>query len=223
VDRSLSRLGVEYIDLYYLYRRDPSVQIEDVIDAMAELVRAGKVRHLGLCEVNAETLRRASKVHPIASLQSEYSLISRHLEDDILPVAQDLGIGVVAYAPIGRALLSGTVRTDAEWLPGDLRRSHPRFVDRNLPHNVALINRICGMAAEYGCTPAQLALAWLLAKSANIVPIPSTSREEHLVENVRAADMVLSPDQIARLEATIRPGEVAGARNTPSSLALMES
>jgi aryl-alcohol dehydrogenase-like predicted oxidoreductase len=222
IDESLTRLRVDHIDIYYLHRRDPGVPIEDAVDAMAELVVAGKVRHLGLSEVNTETLRRASKVHPIVALQSEYSLISRHIEDEILPAAQELGVGIVAYAPIGRALLAGGLRSLAGLEPNDLRRSHPRFQHNSLRHNLTMVDRARVMARDIGCTPAQLALAWILTRCPEVVPIPGTNQVRHLEENLAAADISLTPDQMRTLENAFRPHDVVGARNTPSALALME-
>jgi len=223
IDESLARLRVDHVDIYYLHRRNPSIPIEDVVDTMADLVAAGKVRYLGLSEVSTETLRRACKVHPIAVLQSEYSLISRHLEDEILPAAQDLGVGIVAYAPMGRALLAGGLTSLDGLEPNDLRRSHPRFQHNNLRHNLALVDRVRAVAQHIGCTPAQLALAWLLAKGRNIVPIPGTNQVRHLEENAAAVDIRLTAHQIRTLEDALRPDEVVGARNTLAGLALMES
>jgi len=222
VDESLARLGTDHIDLYYLHRRSPHVPIEDVILTMKDLVQAGKVRHLGLSEVSAETLRRAGEVHPITALQSEYSLLSRQLEAKILPTAKKLGVGVVAYAPIGRGLLTGGLTTLDGLEPHDLRRVQPRFQRGNLDRNLALVERVRAVAREAGCTTAQLALAWLLAKDDGIVPIPGTTRRRHVEENAAAVDVVLSAAQIKELDEAIHPGEVIGERNTAASLALME-
>lgn len=222
VDESLTRLGVDHIDLYSLHRRDPQVPVEDVIATMAELVQAGKIAHIGLSEVNADTLRRACAVHPIAALESEYSLLSRHLEAEILPVARELGVGVVAYAPVGRALLTGELTTVDGLDPGDMRRGLPRFQRDNLSHNLELVDRLRVIADEAGCTPTQLALAWLLAQSEHIVPLPSTTQVDHLDELMGSADVVLSADQLRAVERAIRPDDVFGARNTPGNLALME-
>lgn len=222
VDESLARLGVDHIDLYYPHRRSPHVPIEDVMLTMKDLVDAGKVRYLGLSEVNAETLRLADKIHPIAALQSEYSLLSRHLEEKILPTARELGVGVVAYAPVGRGLLTGELTTLDGLGPNDLRRAQPRFHGDNLSHNLAVVGRIRAIADEVGCTPAQLALAWLLAKSDSIVPIPGTTRIQHVEDNAAAADIVLSAAQVRDLDDAIGPNDVVGDRNTPASLALME-
>lgn len=221
-DESLSRLGTDHIDLYYLHRRNPDVPIEDVVGTMKELVQAGKVRHLGLSEVSAETLRRAHEVHPITALQSEYSLLSRRLEDEILPTAQKLGVSVVAYAPVGRGLLTGELTTLDGLEPHDLRRLQPRFQDGNLGRNLALVERVHAVAEDVGCTTAQLALAWLLAKDDAIVPIPSTTSFRHVEQNAEAVDIVLSARQVRALDEAIRPDEVVGDRNTAASLALME-
>ena len=222
VDESLDRLGTDHIDLYYLHRRNPHVPIEEVIMTMKDLVRAGKVRHLGLSEVNAETLRQAHEIHPITALQSEYSLLSRHLENKILPTARELGVSVVAYAPVGRGLLTGELTTLDGLEPHDLRRLQPRFQDGNLGRNLALVERVHAVAEEVGCTTAQLALAWLLAKDDAIVPIPSTTSFRHVEENAAAVDIVLSPRQLRELDEAIPPDEVIGDRNTAASLALME-
>ena len=222
IDESLLRLRTDHVDIYYLHRRDPNVPIEDVVDVMAKLVEAGKVRHLGLSEVSGETLRSAHKVHPIAVLQSEYSLMSRHIEDEILPVAQELGVGVVAYAPMGRALLTGDLRSLDGLESNDLRRSHPRFQHANLKRNLTLVDRARAMARDIGCTPAQLALAWLLTKCSDLVPIPGTNQIRHLEENVAAASISLTAQQVRTLEDAFRPDHVLGARNTPAALALME-
>ncbi|GIJ44342.1 oxidoreductase [Virgisporangium aliadipatigenens] len=222
IDESLTRLKVDHVDIYYLHRRDPRVPLEDVIDAMAGLVAAGKVRRLGLSEVGAETLRQAEKIHPIAVLQTEYSLLSRHIEDSVLPVARELGIGVVAYAPLGRALLADGLTSLDGLAPTDLRRSQPRFQGGNLSHNLALVGRLRALAAEWGRTPAQLALAWLLSKGADIVPIPSTRRVRHVEENVAATRIALTAEQVASLEAACDPSQVLGARNSSAGMALME-
>jgi aryl-alcohol dehydrogenase-like predicted oxidoreductase len=222
VDESLTRLGVDHIDLYYMHRRDPAIPVEVVVMTMADLVQAGKVRYLGLSEVNTETLRRACKVHPIAALQSEYSLLSRHIEDEILPTAQELRVGIVAYAPVGRAMLTGRLTSLEDLATNDLRWAQPRFQRDNFDHNLQLVDRLRAIAAEIGCTPAQLALAWLLAKSDDIVPIPSTNQIPHLEENIAAAKIALTPPQVKTLDEAIPLYAVSGDRNTPASLALME-
>ncbi|MFS8096858.1 aldo/keto reductase [Lentzea alba] len=222
VDESLARLGVDHIDLYSLHRRDPRIPVEDVIGTMAELVQAGKVGHIGLSEVSADTLRQACAVHPIAALESEYSLLSRHLEAEILPTARQLGVGVVAYAPVGRALLTGELTTVDDLDTGDMRRALPRFQRDNLGHNLGLVDRLRVIADEIGRTPAQLSVAWLLAQGDTIVPLPSTTQVGHLDELMAAADIVLPADQLKAVENAIRPDDVFGARNTPGNLALME-
>ncbi|QUQ67020.1 aldo/keto reductase [Kutzneria sp. CA-103260] len=222
VDESLARLETDHIDLYYLYRRSPHVPIEEVVLTMKELVQAGKVRHLGLSEVSAETLRQANEIHPIAALQSEYSLLSRHIEDRILPTARELGVGVVAYAPVARGLLAGALTTLDGLEPNDLRRHQPRFQQGNLGQNLALVQRVRAVAEEVGCTTAQLALAWLLAKDDGIVPIPSSTSRRHVEENAAAAEIVLSARLVKELDEAIQPDEVIGDRNTAASLALME-
>lgn len=211
-DASLQRLGVERIDLYYMHRRDPDVPIEESVGAMAELVRQGKVAHLGLSEVSAKTLRDAVAVHPIAALQSEYSLFTRDIEQDILPTARDLGVGLVAYSPISRGLLTGTL-PPADQLPeDDFRRNLPRTSAENAAHNAALVRAVAEIAEQAGVTPAQLALAWLLAQGEDIVPIPGTKRLKYLEENIAAASIRLTAEQLAALEAAVPAGAVRGAR-----------
>lgn len=220
IDESLSRLRTDYVDLYYMHRRDPRVPIEDSVGTMAELITAGKVRYLGLSEVTADTLRHAVKVHPIAALQNEYSLLSRQIEEDIMGVARELGVGIVAYSPLGRALLAGQSlrRLDAN----DLRLSIPRFRGPHLRHNVELVRSIHPIAAEIGCTTAQLALAWLLAKGSDIVPIPSSRQVAHLEENVEATRITLAAKHMRVLEQVFRPTAVEGERNSVLALALMD-
>jgi aryl-alcohol dehydrogenase-like predicted oxidoreductase len=212
-DASLERLGVDHIDLYYQHRVDKTVPIEETVGAMKELVEAGKVRHLGLSEASAETIRRAHAVHPITALQTEYSLFTRDLEDEILPTIRELGIGLVPYSPLGRGLLTGAVTPDT-LEDGDSRRSayFPRFQGDNLATNLALVDRIRALAAEKGCTPGQLALAWVLAQGDDVVPIPGTKRVRYLEENVAALSVELSPDDLARLEQEVPKGAVAGDR-----------
>ncbi|GAA0936632.1 aldo/keto reductase [Nonomuraea longicatena] len=212
VDASLRRLGVDHLDLYYMHRRDPAVPIEESVGAMAELVRQGKVRHLGLSEVGAETLRAACAVHPIAALQSEYSLFTRDLEAAILPTARELGVGLVAYSPISRGLLTGTVPS-ADRLPDDDFRKHtPRNQGENAEHNAALAARVREIADSAGITPAQLALAWLLAQGDDVVPIPGTKRLAYLEENAAADGVVLTPGELAELERAVPAGAVHGLR-----------
>ena len=212
-DASLRRLGVEYIDLYYQHRVDPSVPIEDTVGAMAELVAAGKVRHLGLSEAAPGTIRRAHAVHPITALQTEYSLFTRDLEDEILPALRELGIGLVPYSPLGRGILTGAI-TAGSLEPGDSRATayFPRLNGEALQANLALVDRVRAVAETKGCTPGQLALAWVLAQGEDVVPIPGTKRVRYLEENVGATEVVLSPDDLAALAEAVPRGAVAGAR-----------
>ncbi|MFZ0919254.1 MAG: aldo/keto reductase [Candidatus Dormiibacterota bacterium] len=212
-DASLQRLDIDVIDLYYQHRLDRSVPIEETVGAMAELVEAGKVRFLGLSEAGPATMRRAHAVHPISAVQSEYSLFSRDVEESVLPAIRELGIGFVAYSPLGRGILTGTV-TSGTLAASDTRRSRfPRFADGNLDANVAIASRLGDIAAEKGVTAAQLALAWLLHRGPDIVPIPGTKRRVRLEENAAAADIALEPADIARLEAVVSPESVRGDRH----------
>jgi aryl-alcohol dehydrogenase-like predicted oxidoreductase len=213
-DASLQRLGVDHIDLYYQHRVDRTVPIEETVGAMKELVEAGKVRHLGLSEASAETVRRAHAVHPITALQTEYSLFTRDLEDEVLPTIRELGIGLVPYSPLGRGLLTGAITTPGTLEEGDSRRTgyFPRFQGEALETNLALVARVRELAASKGCTPGQLALAWVLAQGEDVVPIPGTKRVRYLEENVAAADVELSAEDIAALEAAVPRGAVAGER-----------
>jgi len=204
IDASLARLGVDHVDLYYLHRPDPTVPIEETVGAMAELVAAGKVRHLGLSEASATTLRRAAAVHPIAALQSEWSLFSRDIEPDIVPTCRDLGIGLVPYSPLGRGFLTGAIAGTAELADDDFRRTLPRFDAENLDANLALVEVIRAVAEERQATPGQVALAWLLGRGGDVVPIPGTKRRRYLEENVAAVDVDLGQDDLVRLDA-IRP------------------
>lgn len=211
-DASLKRLGVDTIDLYYQHRVDPSVPIEDTVGAMARLVETGKVRFLGLSEAAPSTVRRAHAVHPIAALQSEFSLLYRVEAEETLPTLRELGIAFVAYSPLGRSLLTGRTRTAAEIPPDDRRRDHPRFQDENLQKNLDLVKPLLDMAKQKGCTPGQLALAWLLARGRDIVPIPGTKRKDRLEENVAAADVSLTPGEVAALQEAVPAGAAAGTR-----------
>jgi len=211
-DASLRRLGVGHIDLYYQHRVDPNVPIEDTVGAMAELVKAGKVRHLGLSEAGPATIRRAHAVHPISALQTEYSLWTRDPEDEILPTVRELGIGFVPYSPLGRGFLTGRFRTPADIPEGDWRRMNPRFQGENFEKNLALVNRVIGIAQARGITPAQLALAWVLGRGQDLVPIPGTRRRSTLEENVAAASMILTPQETARLDEAAPRGAAAGTR-----------
>jgi aryl-alcohol dehydrogenase-like predicted oxidoreductase len=211
-DASLARLGVEVIDLYYQHRVDPSVPIEETVGAMAALVTAGKVRYLGLSEAGAETIRRAAAVYPIAALQTEYSLWTRDVEEEILPLCRDLGIGFVAYSPLGRGFLTATITRPGDLVEKDRRHDHPRFHQENLAHNRPLLDPLQSISKECGCTPAQVALAWLLSRGDDIVPIPGTKRRGYLEENVKALETSLTQAQLDRLEAVFRPGVAAGTR-----------
>jgi aryl-alcohol dehydrogenase-like predicted oxidoreductase len=207
-DASLGRLGTDHIDLYYQHRPDVTVPIEETVGAMAELVEAGKVRHLGLSEASVDTIRRAAAVHPIAALQTEWSIFSRDIEDEIVPLCRELGIGLVPYSPLGRGLLTGAVSSLTELADDDFRRTQPRFQGENLDHNLALVAVVREIAAAHGVTPGQVALAWLAAQGDDVVPIPGTKRRTYLEENVGALDVTLTPDDLARLD-DLRP---AGTR-----------
>ncbi|SDM69180.1 aldo/keto reductase [Nonomuraea jiangxiensis] len=211
-DASLRRLGVDHIDLYYMHRRNPEVPIEESVGAMAELVKAGKVGHLGLSEVGADTLRRAGSVHPIAALQSEYSLFTRDLEAEILPVARELGVGLVAYSPISRGFLAGTVPPADELPDDDFRKWMPRNSGENAAHNAALAAEVKKIADAAGVTAAQIALAWVLAQGEDVVPIPGTKRLKYLEENVAAADITLTSEQLDALTAAVPADAVRGTR-----------
>jgi aryl-alcohol dehydrogenase-like predicted oxidoreductase len=211
-DASLKRLGLDVIDLYYQHRVDPRTPIEDTVGALADLVKAGKVRYLGLSEAAPATIRRAAKVHPIAALQTEYSLWSRDVEEEILPTVRELGIGFVAYSPLGRGFLTGRFQTIDDLPVDDWRRNMPRFQGDNFQKNVQLVKEIEEMAAAKGCTPSQLALAWVLAQGDDIVPIPGTKRVKHLDDNLGAASVHLTADDLAQIDAILPAGAVAGAR-----------
>ena len=211
-ESSLRRLGVDHVDLYQLHRVDPKVPIEDSVGAMAELVRSGKTRHIGLSEAGPQTLRRAARVHPIASLQTEYSLLTRDAEAEVIPTCRELGVGFLAYSPLGRGLLTGRFRSRADFSPDDYRQFTPRFAEGAFEANVRLVERAAELASDKGCTPAQLALAWLLAKGPEIVPIPGTKSRARLEENAGAASVALSPVEVQRLEAALPPGAAEGAR-----------
>jgi aryl-alcohol dehydrogenase-like predicted oxidoreductase len=211
-EASLRRLNTDVIDLYYQHRVDDKVPIEETVGAMAQLVSEGKVRYLGLSEAGAETIRRASSVHPIAALQSEYSLWSRDVEAEILPVCRELGIGFVAYSPLGRGFLTGQIKGPESLSEDDRRRDFPRFQGDNLEHNLQLVERIREIAAEKRCQPAQLALAWVLAQGPDVVPIPGTKRRKYLEENLSAVEIELSADELARINRAAQPGVAAGSR-----------
>ena len=209
---SLRRLGVDAIDLYYQHRVDPDTPIEDTVGAMADLVREGKVHHLGLSEAAPETIRRAHAVHPIAALQTEYSLWSREPEDGLLGLCDELGITFVAYSPLGRGFLTGAIKREDDLAVDDFRRSNPRFQGANFQKNLELVSEVEAMARAKGCTAAQLALAWVLAQGEHIVPIPGTRRIERLAENVAATEITLTVDELERLDAIAPKGAAAGAR-----------
>jgi len=211
-DASLKRLGIDVIDLYYQHRVDPKVPIEDTVGAMATLVKAGKVRYLGLSEAAPNTIRRAAKVHPIAALQTEYSLWSREPEDELLALCRELGIGFVAYSPLGRGFLTGQIKTPNDFAPDDTRRMWPRFRGDNFQKNLDLVRHIEEIAAREGCTPSQLALAWVLAQGNDIVPIPGTKHRTYLEENVAAMKVKLSADDLRRIDEVAPKGIVLGAR-----------
>ncbi len=211
-EASLLRLKVDVIDLYYQHRVDPDTPIEDTVGAMAELVDQGKVRYLGLSEAVPDTIRRAQKVHPIAALQTEYSLWSREPEGELLDTVRELGIGFVAYSPLGRGFLTAKITSLDELAEDDWRRSMPRFEQENFRRNMELVERIRALAADKGCTPAQLALAWLLAQGEDIVPIPGTKRRRYLEENVGALDVRLTPEEFAEIDTILPPGAAAGPR-----------
>src|SRR5437867_3944801 len=209
---SLERLGVDYIDLYYQHRVDRTVSIEETVGAMAELVRAGKVRYLGLSEAAPATIRRAHAVHPISALQTEYSLWSRDPEDEILPTCRELGVGFVAYSPLGRGFLTGRFRRFEDLPPDDYRRTVPRFQGENFEKNLGLVKRVEEIAREKGCTPAQLALAWLLAQGEDIVPIPGTKQRRRLEENAASTNVTLTAAELRRIAAVAPQGVAAGER-----------
>ncbi|MGZ5078463.1 MAG: aldo/keto reductase [Usitatibacter sp.] len=218
-DASLQRLGVDHIDLYYQHRVDRKVPIEETVGAMAELVKAGKVRHLGLSEASGATVRRAAKVHPIAALQTEYSLWTRDVEDDALPVCRELGIGLVAYSPLGRGFLTGAIKSASDLDPGDWRRQNPRFQPENLPTNMALVDAVNEIAKDRGITPAQLALAWLLGRGDDIVPIPGTRRISRLEENAASTAIALTSAEERRIADVLAERKVAGTRYPAAGMA----
>lgn len=216
---SLERLGIETIDLYYQHRVDADTPIEETVGAMAELVKAGKVRYLGLSEASAATIRKAHAVHPIAALQSEYSLFSRDIEDSgVLATIRELGIALVPYSPLGRGMLSGTIRSIDDLAPDDFRRHSPRFAGENFAKNLALADAVRAIATEIGATPSQIALAWVLAQGEDMLPIPGTKRVDRLEENAAAADLRLSADQLRRIEAAAPKGAAVGDRYSDMSM-----
>lgn len=221
-EASLRRLGIDTIDVYYIHRRDPSVPVEDAVGAMAELVRAGKVRYLGLSEVSPETLRRAHAVHPITAIQSEYSLWSRDAERRMLATCRELGVTFVAYSPLGRAFLTGTVRGEESFAPGDFRRSNPRFQGDALRQNLRLVEGLAAFAQKRGASSGQIALAWLLSKQPDVVPIPGTKRPRYVIENAAATQIGLSVEEIAALDQLFDPAAVAGERYAADRMGSIE-
>jgi aryl-alcohol dehydrogenase-like predicted oxidoreductase len=220
IDGSLQRLGTDHVDLYYLHRVDPATPIEETVGALAELVAEGKIRHIGLSEASPETLRRAHAVHPIAALQTEYSLWTRDVEAEILPVCRELGIGFVPYSPLGRGFLSGRFTSPAELADDDFRRFNPRYQADVLDHNLRLVAEVEKIAADKGCTTGQLALAWVLAQGDDVVPIPGTKRRAYLEENLRAVDVELTAADLARIDADVPPA--AGDRYDASGMATID-
>jgi aryl-alcohol dehydrogenase-like predicted oxidoreductase len=218
-DASLERLGVDHIDLYYQHRVDRSVPVEDTWGAMAELVQAGKVRYLGISEAAPATVRRAHAVHPVSAGQYEWSLFTRDLEDEVLPALRELGIGVVAYSPLGRGFLSGRITSPDDFGEDDFRRNHPRFTGENFARNLELVDRVRELAASKRATPSQLAIAWVLAQGDDVVPIPGTKRRSYLEENLGALDVELTPEDLAAIEEVTPRGSVAGARYNPEMMA----
>lgn len=222
-DASLKRLGVDHIDLYYQHRVDPETPIEDTVGAMSRLVEEGKVRYLGLSEASPDTLRRACKVHPIAALQTEYSLWSRDVEAEILPACRELGVGLVPYSPLGRGFLSGQIKSIDDLDEDDWRRSNPRFQGENFVKNLELVSKIEQLADEKSCTPAQLALAWLLAQGGDVVPIPGTRSARRLAENAAAVDITLSADELTAIDAILPPDAAAGLRYPEAQMSLLNA
>ncbi len=220
-DASLKRLGVDVIDLYYQHRVDPTVPIEETVGAMAELVRAGKVRHLGLSEASPQTIRRAHKMHPIAALQTEYSLWTRDPEDEVLGTTRELGIAFVAYSPLGRGFLTGQIKRFEDFAPDDYRRNSPRFQGENFQKNLELVRRVQEIAGEKKCTPSQLALAWLLAQGGDLIPIPGTKRRKYLEENAGALQVKLTPEDLRRIDEVAPHGAAAGGRYPQAAMAMV--
>jgi aryl-alcohol dehydrogenase-like predicted oxidoreductase len=220
-DASLQRLGTDHIDLYYQHRRDPNVPIEETVGAMAALVKAGKVRYLGLSEVSPDTLRRAHAVHPISALQNEYSLWTRDPEDGAMPTCRELGIGLVPYSPLGRGFLTGQIKRFEDLAPDDFRRNTPRFQGENFQRNLDLVRHIEELATRKGCKPSQLALAWVLARGEFIVPIPGTKRRKYLEENVAALRISLTEDDMKSIDDIVPKGAAAGGRYTEAMMRLV--
>jgi len=221
LDASLRRLGVDHVDLWYLHRRDPAVPIEETVGAMASMVEAGKVRYLGLSEVNGDTVRAAHAVHPITAVQSEWSLWTRDPETVVLPTLRELGVGFVPFSPLGRGFLTGQIKSEADFPEDDMRRGLPRFQGENFQRNLDLVAQVQALAAAKGVTPGQLALAWLLAQGNDVAPIPGTKRRTYLAENLGALDVVLSESELAELDEAFPPDAVAGQRYTDSGMGLV--
>ncbi|TDO69337.1 aryl-alcohol dehydrogenase-like predicted oxidoreductase [Kribbella sp. VKM Ac-2571] len=221
LDASLRRLGVDHVDLWYLHRRDPQVPIEETVGAMASMVEAGKVRYLGLSEVNGETVRAAHAVHPISAVQSEWSLWTRDPETVVLPTLRELGIGFVPFSPLGRGFLTGQIKSEADFPEDDMRRGLPRFQGENFQRNLDLVAQVQSLAASKGVTPGQLALAWLLAQGNDVAPIPGTKRRTYLAENLGALDVTLSASELAALDEAFPPDAVAGQRYTQGGMDLV--
>jgi aryl-alcohol dehydrogenase-like predicted oxidoreductase len=222
VEGSLRRLGIETIDLYYQHRVDPSVAIEETVGALAELVRAGKIRYIGLCEASPATIARAHQVHKITALQTEYSLWSREPEEGVLAKCRELGIGFVPYSPLGRGFLTGTITRPEDFAADDYRRMSPRFQGENFAKNLALVDRVRAIATELHCTPAQLALAWVLAQGPDIVPIPGTKKRRYLDENVGALAIQLTPAQLRAIDAVFTPNAAVGDRYPAASMGTID-
>ena len=217
-DASLRRLGVDVIDLYYLHRVDPNTPIEETVGAMGELVKKGKVRFIGLSEANAKTIRRAYKVYPITALQTEYSLWTRDPEEENLAACRELGIGFVAYSPLGRGFLTGQIKRIEDLAPDDFRRHSPRFQGENFQHNLDLVKRVEKIAGQKGCSPSQLALAWVMAQGEDIVPIPGTKRRKYLDENIASLNVALTKDDLDRINETMPVGAASGTRYAESAM-----
>ncbi len=222
-EASLARLGVERIDLYYVHRLNPDYPVEETIGSLSRLVSEGKIGHIGLCEVSADTLKRAHAIHPVAAIQTEYSLWTRHVEKEILPTCRALGVGFVPYSPLGRGFLTGTIADTTDFSEGDFRASQPRFQADNMKANRPIIDALQALAIRHEATAAQIALAWLLAKGNDIVPIPGTKRLKYLEENTAAVDLVLSDEEVLALNAAVAPDAVAGARYTEEGMKGVES
>jgi aryl-alcohol dehydrogenase-like predicted oxidoreductase len=221
-DASLKRLGTDFIDLYYLHRVDPTVPIEDSIGGFVDLLKAGKIRHIGLSEASPATLRRACKVHPITALQSEYSLWFREAEAEVIPTCRELGIGFVPFSPLGRGMLTGSITADTIFPPQDQRGRLPRFQGENLRQNLKLVDKLQHLAEQRGCTASQLALAWILAKGQDLIPIPGTKRRKYLEDNAAAASIRLTPDDVREIESLVPAESVAGERYSPAQMQLLD-